>query len=102
MRNQDPRWQPGNFERNLEATERLAELAASKGATLPQLALAWVLAQGPRIVPIPGTRSPQRVEENVGAADLELTAEDLARIDEVLPAGGYGARYQEAHMPDWD
>jgi aryl-alcohol dehydrogenase-like predicted oxidoreductase len=101
MRNGDPRWQPGNFERNLAATERLRALAADKGATVAQLALAWLLAQGPRIVPIPGTRSPERVEENVGAADLALTPADLARIAEILPTGGFGARYAGA-TPVWD
>lgn len=101
MRNSDPRWQPGNFERNVEATERLGALAASRGATVAQLALAWILAQGPRIVPIPGTRSPRRVEENVGAATLALTPADLAQIDEILPAGGFGARYA-AGVPVWD
>jgi aryl-alcohol dehydrogenase-like predicted oxidoreductase len=102
MRSVDPRWQPGNFEKNVEATERLRELATSKGATVAQLALAWLLAQGPRIVPIPGTRSPARVEENVGGADLTLTPEDLARIAEILPRGGFGARYAEGQMPLWD
>ncbi|GHJ47073.1 oxidoreductase [Catellatospora sp. TT07R-123] len=99
MRNRDLRWQPGNFEKNVEAVERLGALAASKGATVAQLALAWLLAQGEHIVPIPGTRSPRRVEENAGAAGLDLTKADLAAIDEILPTGGYGARY--AQLPTW-
>jgi aryl-alcohol dehydrogenase-like predicted oxidoreductase len=101
MRNADPRWQPGNFERNLEAVDRLAGLAAAKGATLSQLALAWLLTRGGHIVPIPGTRSPQRIEENVGGADLTLTGADLEAIDEILPRGGFGARYTEGHVPTW-
>ena len=101
MRNGDPRWQPGNFERNLEATERLAALAASKGATVAQLALAWILVQGPRIVPIPGTRSSQRVKENVSAVDVALTPADLAQISDILPSGGFGARYASG-APIWD
>ena len=93
MRRNDPRWQPGNFEKNVEATRRLSALAESKGATVAQLALAWLLAQGEHIVPIPGTRSPQRLVENIGAVDLTLTADDLAKVDEILPTGGFGARY---------
>ncbi|MFH8485098.1 aldo/keto reductase [Streptomyces longisporoflavus] len=101
MRNVDPRWQPGNFEKNVEAVERLAELAAAKGATVSQLALAWLLTRGEHIVPIPGTRSPKRIEENAGAADLTLTDADLDAIAEILPLGGFGARYTEGHVPTW-
>jgi len=93
MRRTDPRWQPGNFEKNVEATRQLSALAESKGSTVAQLALAWLLAQGEHIVPIPGTRSPQRLVENIGAVDLTLTEADLARVDEILPTGGFGARY---------
>ncbi len=85
MRRADPRWQPDNFEKNVEATRQLTELAESKGATVSQLALAWLLAQGEHIVPIPGTRSPKRIEENVGAADLTLTSADLDRIAQIRP-----------------
>jgi aryl-alcohol dehydrogenase-like predicted oxidoreductase len=101
MRRGDARWQPGNFEKNVEATRQLTELASSKDATVAQLALAWLLAQGEHIVPIPGTRSAKRVEENTGAADLTLTDADLARIKEILPAGGFGSRYPEGMSPDW-
>jgi aryl-alcohol dehydrogenase-like predicted oxidoreductase len=101
MRRGDARWQPGNFEKNVEATHQLTELAASKGATVAQLALAWLLAQGDHIVPIPGTRSSKRVEENAGAADLTLTGADLARIKDILPTGGFGSRYPEGMNPDW-
>ncbi len=101
MRNTDPRWQPGNFEQNLGAVERLGELAASKGASVAQLALAWVLAQGEDIVPIPGTRSPRRMEENAGAAELTLGPADLDAIAGILPTGGFGARYVAQVLPSW-
>jgi aryl-alcohol dehydrogenase-like predicted oxidoreductase len=101
MRSWDERWQPGNYERNVEAIQRLAELAKDKGIEVTQLALAWLLAQGVDIVPIPGTRSPDRLAENVAAADVDLTSEDLARIDESIPDGAFGSRYPEAFMPQW-
>ncbi|MFJ8097520.1 aldo/keto reductase [Streptomyces griseofuscus] len=101
IRNVDPRWQPGNFEKNLEAVDRLAQLAAAKGATVSQLALAWLLTRGEHVVPIPGTRSPKRIQENAGAADLTLTDTDLKAIDEILPKGGFGARYTEGYVPTW-
>ncbi len=102
MRSRDPRWQPGNFERNLDAVAQLTRLAKTKGATVPQLALAWLLAQGEDIVPIPGTRSAARVIENVGAADVALTKDDLAEISRILPRGGYGARFPEGQVPEWE
>jgi aryl-alcohol dehydrogenase-like predicted oxidoreductase len=80
----------------------LKTLAASKGATVSQLALAWLLTRRDDVVPIPGTRSAKRVEENVGAADVTLSRDDLSRIDEILPAGGFGARYDERNLPSWD
>ncbi|WP_381796825.1 aldo/keto reductase [Streptomyces niveus] len=101
MRNTDPRWQPGNFEKNVEAVDRLGQLATAKGITVSQLALAWLLAQGDQIVPIPGTRSAARMEENARAADVALTEADLAAIREILPNGGFGARYAEEHAPNW-
>ena len=101
FRRTDPRWQPGNFEKNVGAVERLRELAAAKGATVSQLALAWLLSRGEHIVPIPGTRSARRVEENVAALDLVLTEADIAAIQEILPAGGFGARYPEGALPNW-
>ncbi|MFJ8599801.1 aldo/keto reductase [Streptomyces shenzhenensis] len=101
MRSNDDRWQPGNYEKNLVAVRELTALAESKGITVTQLALAWLLAQGDDIVPIPGTRSPQRVAENVAAAQVTLTPQDLDRIREILPHGAAGSRYHEAVMPDW-
>jgi aryl-alcohol dehydrogenase-like predicted oxidoreductase len=102
MRSFDERWQPGNYEQNVAAIERLTELAQHKGASVTQLALAWLLAQGDDIVPIPGTRSPDRLAENVGAADVTLTADDLKLVDEILPGGSFGSRYAAANMPSWD
>ncbi len=99
MRSWDDRWQPGNFERNADAVRRLSELAEGRGITVAQLALAWLLAQGDDVVPIPGTRSRARLEENLAAADVELTADDLAAIDAIVPEGAAGSRYPEAFMP---
>jgi aryl-alcohol dehydrogenase-like predicted oxidoreductase len=102
MRNSDPRWQPGNYEKNLAATRELADLARSLNATVGQLALAWLLARGPHVVPIPGSRKPERVLENAGAARLQLDDATLTSIAEILPEGGYGARYTAENMPAWE
>ncbi len=99
MRSWDERWQGDNYTANVRAIEQLKELAASKQITVTQLALAWLLAQGDDIVPIPGTRSPERLEENVAAADVTLTDDDLARIHAIVPDGSYGSRYPAAMMP---
>mgnify|MGYP003650629757 FL=1 len=101
MRRFDPRWQPGNFEKNLDAVRQLGELAQTKGITVSQLALAWLLAQGDDIVPIPGTRRIERLEENLAAADLTLSTDDLFRIATILPDGAFGARYAGGMVPDW-
>ena len=101
MRRFDPRWQPGNFEKNLHAVQQLGELARAKGITVSQLALAWLLAQGDDIVPIPGTRRIERLEENLAAADVTLSADDLAGIAKILPDGAFGARYAGDMVPDW-
>jgi aryl-alcohol dehydrogenase-like predicted oxidoreductase len=97
----DPRWQGENFAKNRAALSQLETLAADKGIALSQLALAWLLAQGDDIVPIPGTRNAERLEENVGAADVTLSAEDLGRIRDAFPDGAYGTRYAEASLPAW-
>jgi aryl-alcohol dehydrogenase-like predicted oxidoreductase len=102
MRSIDDRWQPGNYEKNLAAVQQLAALAGEKGISVTQLAIAWLLAQGEDIVPIPGTRRPARVAENVAAARVRLTAGDLARINEILPEGAAGTRYPQASMPAWE
>jgi aryl-alcohol dehydrogenase-like predicted oxidoreductase len=94
-----PRFQDENFQQNLRLVERVQEIAESKGCKPAQLALAWVLAQGDDIVPIPGTKRRTYLEENVKAVDVELTAEDLARINEVArPDAVAGTRYPEAAM----
>jgi aryl-alcohol dehydrogenase-like predicted oxidoreductase len=101
MRRTDPRWQPGNFEQNIAAVEQLGTLASAKGVTLAQLALAWLLHQRDYVVPIPGSRSRKRVEDNIAGADLVLTASDLAAIDTILPDGAFGARYADGQVPTW-
>jgi aryl-alcohol dehydrogenase-like predicted oxidoreductase len=96
FRRHSPRFQGENFARNLELVDRVKELAEQKGSTPAQLALAWLLAQGEHIVPIPGTKNRDRLRENLGALDVELTAEDLRRLDELAPAGAAaGARYPD-------
>jgi aryl-alcohol dehydrogenase-like predicted oxidoreductase len=98
-----PRFQAENFDKNLELVARIQEIAKQKGCTPGQLALAWVLAQGKDIVPIPGTKRRKYLEENVGALDVKLTAEDLNRIDQVAPKGAAsGGRYPAALMGSLD
>jgi aryl-alcohol dehydrogenase-like predicted oxidoreductase len=87
FRRNNPRFQGENFQKNLELVERVKEIADEKGATPGQLALAWVLAQGDDIVPIPGTTKVKNLEENAAAAEIELTDDDLARLDEAAPKG---------------
>jgi aryl-alcohol dehydrogenase-like predicted oxidoreductase len=91
-----PRFQGENFQRNLDLVAKVDELATAKGATPGQLALAWVLAQGDDVVPIPGTTRAAHLEENVGALDVELTADDLAQLEEAFPKGATaGDRYAD-------
>src|SRR5207247_633100 len=98
-RRMSPRFQGENFQKNLDLVKRIREIAAEKGGTPAQLALAWVLAQGGDVVPIPGTKRRTFLEENLGATRLTLSAADLARIDRVAPKGGaHGQRYPEAAM----
>jgi aryl-alcohol dehydrogenase-like predicted oxidoreductase len=78
-----------------------ASAGGREGHRGTQLALAWLLAQGDDIVPIPGTRRPERLEQNVAAANVQLTDADLTRIEEILPEGAYGSRYPAAMMPIW-
>ena len=101
MRRWDDRWQGDNYTGNLTAIRALGELADAKGIAVTQLALAWLLAQGEDIVPIPGTRSADRLAENVGAADVVLSRQDLERVHEIMPNGSYGGRYPAAMMPSW-
>ena len=98
-RRTNPRFQGENFARNLALVEKVKSMARDKRCTPAQLALAWVLAQGPYIVPIPGTRRIRNLEENLGALDLRLDEEDLAAIEQVFPAGiTAGARYSQELM----
>jgi len=98
-RRNNPRFQGDNFRRNLAMVDRVARVAARKGCTPAQLALAWVLAQGGDIVPIPGSKRRERLEENAAAADIRLTPEDLQEIDALLPPGmAAGTRYPEVGM----
>lgn len=97
FRRSNPRFQGENFQKNIDLVHAVAAIAADKGVTAAQLALAWVLAQGETLVPIPGTRRIRTLEENAAAADLVLTADDLARIEAVFPKGAAsGHRYAEA------
>jgi aryl-alcohol dehydrogenase-like predicted oxidoreductase len=94
-----PRFQGENFQKNLDLVARVELLAREKNCTPSQLALAWLLAQGNDIIPIPGTKRTKYLEENVGALDVKLTADDLKRIEEVAPKGvASGLRYPEAMM----
>ncbi len=98
-RRNSPRFQGENFARNLRLLDEVNAIARDKGCTPSQLALAWVLAQGEDIVPIPGTKRRKYLEENVAAVDVRLGAEDLARIDRALPHGvAAGMRYPEQGM----
>jgi aryl-alcohol dehydrogenase-like predicted oxidoreductase len=94
-----PRFTGGNFEKNLDLVRHIERLAEEKKCTSSQLALAWVLAQGRDIAPIPGTTSQKHLEENLFALDITFTAEELARIDEIAPKGvAAGDRYPEMAM----
>ena len=96
FRRHNPRFQGENFERNLELLGRVKEIAAEHDCTPGQLALAWVMHQGQDVVPIPGTKRRSYLEQNVEAEEIELSAEDLARIDEAAPVGvAAGDRYPD-------
>jgi aryl-alcohol dehydrogenase-like predicted oxidoreductase len=96
FRRHNPRFQGENFTRNMEIVDRVRELAEEKGVTASQLALAWILHQGEDIVPIPGTKRRRYLEENVAATEIELTEDDLRRLDEAAPPGATaGDRYPD-------
>ena len=97
FRRTGPRFSGENLEANLRLAAKVEEIAAGKGITSAQLAIAWVLAQGEDLVPIPGTKRRSYLEQNAGAVDVELTNEDLSRIDAELPEAA-GKRYDEAGM----
>ncbi|HET7621907.1 MAG TPA: aldo/keto reductase [Gemmatimonadaceae bacterium] len=99
FRRSNPRFTGENFQKNLDLVDRVEAIARRKGCTPAQLALAWVLAQGSDIVPIPGTKHRRRLEENVGAVNIELTANDLRELGDAAPRGvAAGNRYTEAGM----
>ena len=98
-RRNSPRFQGENFQKNLDLVERVEEIARRKQCSPAQLALAWLLAQGKDIVPIPGTKQRRYLEENIGALDVQLTSADREEIEEVAPKGAaVGDRYHEAGM----
>ena len=97
FRRTGPRFTGTNLETNLRLAAKVAEIADEKGITPAQLALAWVLAQGEELVPIPGTKRRSYLEQNAGAVDVQLTDEDLRRIEAELPAVA-GERYDESGM----
>jgi aryl-alcohol dehydrogenase-like predicted oxidoreductase len=94
-----PRFQGENFQKNIQLVREVEKMAEEKGCTTAQLALAWVLAQGDDIVPIPGTKHIRYLDENIGALEVKLTVEDLKRLDEILPPGAAaGERYHARGM----
>lgn len=95
-RRHNPRFQGENFQKNLDLVNEVERLADAKNVTPAQLALAWVLHQGEDVVPIPGTTNPEHLDENIGALDVELTQEELDRIDDIAPEGAAaGERYPD-------
>jgi aryl-alcohol dehydrogenase-like predicted oxidoreductase len=99
FRRHSPRFQGENFSKNLQLVERVKAIAAQKNVTPSQLALAWLLAQGDDIVPIPGTRRQKNLEENIAATEITLTAAELEQIEAIAPKGvASGDRYPAAHM----
>jgi aryl-alcohol dehydrogenase-like predicted oxidoreductase len=98
-RRSSPRFQGANFVRNVEFVDRVGQIAAEKNCKPSQLALAWVLAQGADVLPIPGTKRRQYLEQNVAALEVQLLSDDLRRLDEVMPPGiAAGARYPTEGM----
>jgi aryl-alcohol dehydrogenase-like predicted oxidoreductase len=98
-RRTNPRFQEDALRENLQLADRVVELARQRGITPAQLALAWIMAKGEDIVPIPGTKSPQRIEENAAAAQVELSAEEIDELDNAIsPNAVRGSRYAEQMM----
>ncbi|MHC4342016.1 MAG: aldo/keto reductase, partial [Planctomycetota bacterium] len=94
-----PRFAGENFQKNLDLVTKVEELAGARGCTAAQLALAWAIARAPHVVTIPGTTKLHRLEENAGAAALELTSDEMAALDAVAPRGvASGARYDDFGM----
>jgi aryl-alcohol dehydrogenase-like predicted oxidoreductase len=99
-RKSNPRFTEGNFDKNLRIVDEVEAVASEVGATPAQIALAWLLAQGDDIAPIPGTKRVSRVEENTAADAVELSAEQIARLNDLTPATG--ERHNEANMSTLD
>jgi aryl-alcohol dehydrogenase-like predicted oxidoreductase len=98
-RRTNPRFQEQALRENLRLADRVTELAEARGITPAQLALAWVMAKGDDVVPIPGTKSPRRLEENAAAADVKLTTDDLEELDGAIsPEAVRGSRYNDEMM----
>jgi aryl-alcohol dehydrogenase-like predicted oxidoreductase len=98
-RREHPRFQAENFEHNVELVRRIEKIAAEKACTPSQLVLAWLLAQGSEVVPIPGTKRKSRLDENIGSLEVRLDAADVARISEAVPVGAAaGPRYPVSQM----
>jgi aryl-alcohol dehydrogenase-like predicted oxidoreductase len=98
-RHAHPRFQEGNFEQNVGLLEPIEGVARARGCTLSQVALAWVLSRGDDVVPIPGTKRRKYLEENVGAVEIQLDADDIARLEDGFPPGAAaGLRYPEAQL----
>jgi aryl-alcohol dehydrogenase-like predicted oxidoreductase len=98
-RGRHPRFAPENFPKNRELVQRIETIAREKSCTPAQLVLAWLLAQGPDVIPIPGTKRIDRLEENLGALRLQLTGADVDRISAAIPIGAaFGTRYPEGGM----
>jgi len=102
-RHNDPRYKGENFDANMRAASAVHEVAEQKGATPGQIALAWLLHKGPDIAPIPGTKKRTHLEDNIGAADVSLSEEDMSRLDAALsPENVAGPRYTEKQMATVD
>ncbi|HWJ29359.1 MAG TPA: aldo/keto reductase, partial [Flavisolibacter sp.] len=98
-RRNSPRFQGDNFQKNLDLVKKIEEMATQKGCTASQLALAWLLAQGDDIVPIPGTKKRKYLEENVGALDIRFSKKELDQIEAIAPKGvAAGERYTQPGM----
>ena len=99
FRRNSPRFQGENFQKNLDLVAKIEQIAAAKGCSAPQLALAWVLSRGEHVIPIPGTKRRRYLDENLGALAIELSAAESAEIDAAFPPDvAQGTRYTEAGM----
>jgi aryl-alcohol dehydrogenase-like predicted oxidoreductase len=101
-RSKSERFQSGNFEKNLALSEPVRDLAAERGASMAQIAIAWVLNKGGPIIPFPGAKSVAHLEDNVKALEIDLTAAEVQRLDDAFPPGAAaGGRYPAALLAAW-